>query len=95
MEDIQKARQEVIKSLIKKAKGYTYQEECTEYVYNDDGERKQKKKITTKLVPPDVSALKNAIELIQEQDNEVINLTDQQLEDEINKILQEIERIKK
>ena len=95
MEDIQKAREEVIKSLIKKAKGYTYQEECTEYIYNDEGERKQKKKVTTKLVPPDINALKNAIELIEEQDKEVVNLTDEELDAEINLILNQLKTNKK
>lgn len=90
--DLKKVKEDVIKSLIKKAKGYSYNEECSEFTYSEDGERLQKKKITTKIVPPDISALKSAIELLKEQDNEIEKLTDEELNNQINEIIAKLKK---
>ena len=90
--DLKKVKEDVIKSLIKKAKGYSYNEECSEFTYSEDGERLQKKKITTKIVPPDISALKSAIELLKEQDTEIEKLTDEELNNQINEIIAKLKK---
>ena len=90
--DLKKVKEDVIKSLIKKAKGYSYNEECSEFTYSEDGERLQKKKITTKIVPPDISALKSAIELLKEHDNEIEKLTDEELNNQINEIIAKLKK---
>lgn len=88
--DIDKVKDDIVKSLIKKAKGYSYNEECVEYSYTDDGEKVNKKKITTKIVPPDISAFKSAIELLKEQDKEIEKLTDEELNNSINNLIEKL-----
>lgn len=95
MINIDKIKEDVIKSLIKKAKGYSYNEECSEFVYTDEGEKLQKKKVTTKVVPPDITALKNALDLLKDDNNLIESLTDEELNDQINTILKELESKKK
>ena len=73
-------KQELIEALIKKALGYDVTEVVEEYVGNDDGEVKlSKKKVTTKNVPPDMSALKI---LLDDSQKEVGQMTDEELEKE-------------
>lgn len=73
-------KQELIEALIKKALGYDATEVVEEYVGNDDGEVKlSKKKVTTKNVPPDMSALKI---LLDDSQKEVGQMTDEELEKE-------------
>ncbi len=95
MINIDKIKEDVIKSLIKKAKGYSYNEECSEFVYTDEGEKLQKKKVTTKVVPPDITALKNALDLLKDDNNLIETLTDEELNEQINTILKELEVKKK
>lgn len=73
-------KQELIEVLIKKALGYDATEVVEEYVGNDEGEVKlSKKKVTTKNVPPDMSALKI---LLDDSQKEVGQMTDEELEKE-------------
>ena len=73
-------KQELLEALIKKALGYDATEVVEEYVGNDDGEVKlSKKKVTTKNVPPDMSALKI---LLDDSQKEVGQMTDEELEKE-------------
>ncbi len=73
-------KQELIEALIKKALGYDATEVVEEYIGNDDGEVKlSKKKVTTKNVPPDMSALKI---LLDDSQKEVGQMTDEELEKE-------------
>ena len=73
-------KQELIEALIKKALGYDATEVVEEYVGNDDGEVKlSKKKVTTKNVPPDMSALKI---LLDDSQKEVGQMSDEELEKE-------------
>lgn len=88
--NLKKIKDDVIKSLIKKAKGYCYNEECSEFSYSDDGEKLNKKKITTKIVPPDLSALKGAMELLKQQDDEIERLTDEELNENINTLIKKL-----
>ncbi|MBQ6979858.1 MAG: hypothetical protein IJQ07_04370 [Clostridia bacterium] len=72
-------------ALIKKALGFDAKEVVEEYALNDEGEVKlSKKKITTKCVPPDVSALK----MLLERDCPLSALSDEELETEKTRLLE-------
>ena len=76
------------KALLLKALGYDAVETIEEYS-NDDGEVKlTKKKVTTKNVPPDVSALKLLLEQFNERSIE--SMTDEELEEEKQELLEKI-----
>ena len=79
-------------ALIKKALGYDATEVVEEYSTDDQGEVKLvKKKVTTKNVPPDISALK----ILLEDGNEVpiTELTDEQLEGEKQRLLNLLKQV--
>ncbi len=76
-------------ALIKRAMGYESKETVEEYVSNEDSLTLTKRKVTIKQVPPDTSALKTLYGLIDasEKDNTILDLTDDELEEEKQKIL--------
>ena len=80
----------LINSLYKKAVGYTATEKTTEY--SPEGEV-IKRKVTQKHFPPDISALKAYLELISSKEDHE-SLTDEELELEKQRLLQELEEIK-
>ncbi|MBQ9514434.1 MAG: hypothetical protein IJR66_05630 [Clostridia bacterium] len=72
-------------ALIKKALGYDTKEIVEEYVGGEEGEIKlSKKKITTKNVPPDISALKM---LLDKEEKPLSELSDEELEAEKNRLI--------
>ena len=72
-------------ALIKKALGYDTKEIVEEYVGGEEGEIKlSKKKITTKNVPPDISALKM---LLEKEEKPLSELSDEELEAEKNRLI--------
>ena len=74
--------------LLKKALGYDTTEVVEEYVSGEEGEIKlTKKKVTTKNVPPDLSALKL---LLDSQNVSVQNMTDEELILERERLLKEL-----
>ena len=75
------------KILTKKAKGYTVKEKTDEYVVVDGVLTLNKRKIVTKNVAPDISAVKALIELDATADK-VEKLTDEQLQAEKLRLLQ-------
>lgn len=76
-------------ALIKKALGYDATEVVEEYVSSDEGEvRLTKKKVTKKNVPPDITALKL---LLDEQNRPVFEMSDQELEEEKQRLLELME----
>ena len=78
-------KKDLEQALIKKALGYDATEVVEEYVGDDDGEVKlSKKKVTTKNVPPDMTALKI---LLDSHHKEVCDMTDQELYDEKLRLL--------
>ena len=92
MDDYKKYVDKIEKSLIKKALGYQYKEVIEEYSIGDDGEKLSKKKITTKDVPPDISAVKLLLEELNlSQDVDFDNLTDEELKKEIKNALSLLE----
>ena len=82
--------EELIKALLKKATGYTYDEITEEYVVDEVGQPVlNKKKVTKKYYPPDSGALKAYLELVGE--STVENMTDEQLEKEKRRLLLELQ----
>jgi hypothetical protein len=79
------SEQDLEQALIKKALGYDATEIVEEYVGDNDGDIKlAKKKVTTKNVPPDLTALKI---LLSENQLEVEKMSDEQLEQEKIRLL--------
>ena len=82
--------QDLKQALIKKALGYDAKEVVEEYAQSDQGEvRLTKRKVTTKSVPPDVSALKILIE--GEGLKPISQMTDEELEREKQRLLKLLE----
>lgn len=85
-------KNKIEKSLLKKALGYNYKEVVDEYVIDEDGQKLTKRKITTKNVPPDISAVK----LLLDELNVAVNvdlsaLSDADLKRELKDILKKID----
>ena len=72
------------KALVKKALGYDVTETVEEYSGGEDGVKLVKKKVTKKNVPPDITAIKM---LLEEGDTPVSQMSDQQLEEEKQRLL--------
>ena len=78
--------EKVKEALIKRAVGYEAQEITEEYTDDGDGGVKMvKRKVVSKNVPPDVSAVKLLVELSGEE--EVKSLSDEELEKEKQRLL--------
>ena len=93
MKDTENFNEKAWGVLQKKAFGFDTEETVEEYVADTDtGEVKlAKKKITTKSVPPDLTALK----LIMDEENSdslVKNMTDEELEREKERLIRLLEK---
>ncbi len=78
-------QQDLKDALIKKALGYDVKEVVEEYSSDGDGEVKlSKKKVTTKNVPPDMTALKI---LLDENQKDFNQMTDEELYSEKIRLL--------
>lgn len=77
------------KSLLKKAKGFILEEIIEEYSKDEEDSKLilNKKKITTKEVPPDTAAIKFLIEMGTFDKNKFANMTDEELEVEKKRLL--------
>ena len=83
-------KQELESALIKKALGYDCTETVEEYAGDEQGEvRLLKKKVTVKNVPPDITALKI---LLEEQSKNVSEMSDEELENEKERLLKLLAR---
>lgn len=72
-------------ALIKKALGYDATEVVEEYVSGEEGEIKlNKKKVTKKNVPPDLTALKM---LMDEGEKDLMEMSDEELKIERSRLL--------
>ena len=81
--------EELVKALLKKATGYTYDEITEEYIVDEVGQPVlNKKKVTKKYCPPDSGALKAYLELVGE--STVENMTDEELKKEKQRLLFEL-----
>ena len=84
-------KQDLKEVLIKKALGYDVQEVIEEYSSDGDGEVKlSKKKVTTKYVPPDMTALKI---LLDENQKDTAQMTDEELYQEKVRLLYLLKQI--
>lgn len=80
----------MIDTLYKKACGYTVEETTEEYGVDEDGITKlTKKKVNSKYIPPDVSALKAYMEL---KNSDLYDMTDEELEAEKSRLLAELKK---
>lgn len=77
-------------TLIKKATGYKVEESVCEYGMCEDEMKLVKKKVSTKYFPPDLSAINI---LLNENESNYKELTDEQLEQEKLKILNLLKEI--
>lgn len=82
-------KQDVMSTLLKRAMGYTVEEIVEEYAGDDKGGELIKRKVTTKPVPPDVTALKTYIELSR-QDDGYASMSDSELELEKERLINEL-----
>lgn len=83
-------------ALLSKALGCTTAEIVEEYALNNEDGNMQlvKKKVTTKKLPPDIDAAKTLFEFLGTEQNKYSQLTDEQLEEEKNKLLEQLKNIK-
>lgn len=78
-------KKKIEKALLDKAVGYTTKEVVEEYGYNGDDFVLQKRKVSEKNYPPDMSA----IQMLLDNDNgfQVENMTDEELKSEKERLL--------
>lgn len=78
--------EEIVKSIIKRAKGYRYKEVHEEYSYEDGGKPVlTKKKVASKYCPPDANALKVYMDITMGE--EVKDMSDEELERERDRLI--------
>ena len=82
--------EKIVRSLYKKAVGYTVNEKTLEYSPEGDV---VKKKVTTKHYPPDIAALKAYLEFISEGES-LEKMSDDELEREKVRLLKVLEEMK-
>lgn len=81
--------EEIIEALIKRAKGYSYNEVQEEYSVKEDGEiALTKRKVLEKYCPPDSTALKTYMDICGERSVE--SYTDEELEEEKSRLLKQL-----
>lgn len=85
---------DVMSTLLKRAMGYTVEEIVEEYAGEERGGELIKRKVTTKPVPPDITALKTYIELSR-QDDGYASMTDDELAAEKERLVNEFMNAKK
>lgn len=79
--------EEIRKSIIKRAKGYRYNEVQEEYSVDGDGVAVMtRRKVMKKYCPPDAAALKTYMDLCREEDD-VCDKSDEELEEEKQRLL--------
>lgn len=92
-----KSKQEVLEdALYKRALGYSQDEVVEEYSPQEDGTFKLcKKKVTKKIVSPDIQAAKVLLQhFLTKESLEVSSLSDQELEEEKQRLLKMLEEVK-
>lgn len=81
--------EEIKQALLKKALGYESDEIVEEYTTDEQGNPVLcKRKITKKFTPPDISALKFLLEQSDLSDDELSKMTDEELMQEKQRLLQ-------
>ena len=77
-------------ALLKKAIGFTCSETIEEYASNENELTLTKRKVTTKEIPPDTTALKALLEMCGENTSSLQDLTDEELEQEKQNLIQKL-----
>ena len=80
-----KTRDEILDAVVKRACGYEAKETVEEYAVVDGSLELVKRKVTTKDVPPDMTAAKMIID-----GGDVSDLTDEQLEAERKRLINQL-----
>lgn len=80
---------ELCKAVLSKANGCESREVVEEYALDDNGDNIKlvKKKVTTKYLPPDISAVKMLLNMAQGNAENYANMTDEELISEKNRLL--------
>jgi len=88
-------KETITMALLQKALGYEANEVVEEYSCDEQsGELKMcKKKITTKQFPPDLDAAQSLLELLDFQNQKIQELSDSELEQEKQRLLEELKNI--
>lgn len=86
-------KQKIQKALLKKAMGFVHDEIIEEYIFDEDGEKLCKKKVTKKFVPPDIPAMKLLLEVFDKQ-VPLTEMTEEELKQEKKRLLFELEKLK-
>ncbi|MBQ8726020.1 MAG: hypothetical protein IJY84_02840 [Clostridia bacterium] len=81
-----KTKKDALRALVKKATGFEAQETIEEFAELDGEMKLLKRKVTTKVIPPDVSAVKLLIEL-EDGEKDIFSLSDEELEAERERII--------
>ena len=87
-------KKKITQALIKKAIGFDCVETIEEFSESDGEMRLLKRKVTTKVVPPDVSAAKLLMEM-QTEEKDVADMTDEELEKERIRLIKILEEKRK
>ena len=78
------------KALLKKAQGFYADEIIEEYVVDENGNEKlQKKKVTKKYVPADLSASKLLLDYYNEKPENYENMSDEELDRQAERLYKE------
>ena len=88
---IDEYKSKIEKSIIKKALGYNYKEVIDEYAIDGNQKTLVKRKITTKNVPPDLTAVKMLLEDMSNNQKDYSNLSSEELVAEVKKMLANFE----
>ncbi|MBR2384487.1 MAG: hypothetical protein IKA99_02645 [Clostridia bacterium] len=87
-------KKKITQALVKKAIGFDTVETVEEFSETDGEIRLLKRKVTTKSVPPDVSAVKLLMEM-QSEERDITDMTDDELEKERERLMKLLEEKKK
>lgn len=90
VQNFDKETMEAIKTL---AQGMVIKEVTEEFALDDEGEMKLvKKKVNEKMLPPSVDVVKMIYASSKEETNKYKNMTDEELEREKQRLLQELKK---
>ena len=87
-------KKKITQALVKKAIGLETVETVEEFAETDGEVKLLKRKVTTKSVPPDVSAVKLLLEM-QSEERDIVDMTDEELEKERVRLMKLLEEKKK
>ena len=87
-------KKKITQALVKKAIGFETVETVEEFAETDGEVKLLKRKVTTKSVPPDVSAVKLLLEM-QSEERDIVDMTDEELEKERVRLMKLLEEKKR